>query len=109
MAPHTEIFNGLYGLYRGLLTVNWIGFIIAIITTLKQGILWILIIVDINYDFGYFGNFYIEHLMIGGVFILLFYFASIIFEKRLKRFSLRFADSVYRNFYALYSRIHARS
>lgn len=105
MAPHTEIFNGHYGLYRGLLTVSWIGFIIAIITTLKHGVLSILELSGINYDFGYFGKFYIQHLMIGCVFIPLFYLASTIFEKRLKRFSLRFADSVYRNFYAWSCRI----
>lgn len=87
VAKHAEIFNGTYGLYRGLLSSCVVNEIIFSGLMLASAL--------------HFGN--RSHLLPFYVTTSLFFaVASIFFKRRFTRFGKRFADSVYRSFYVLY-------
>ena len=99
IAQHTEIFNGLYSLYRGLIAVNMIGIFIMTIITLKH-LLWLaLFFLNTNLPSGNIWNFNELQLGLSITFLLLLVASKPWLESRLERFSQHFADSVYRNFY----------
>jgi len=102
VALHTEIFNGIYGLYRGILIVWDVGIIISFLITLKH-LMWLFFLVqDIEPPIGPFWRFENFQLILGIIFLFFFIFSHSTLESRLKRFSQRFVDSVYRNFYVWY-------
>lgn len=95
IAGHTEAFNGIYGLYRGLIGGAILSEVIFLIGTIK----YIFTTVFISSEWKKFV-----------LFISLTLFFEICrktFYKRLERFGNRFADSVYQNFYAYYCSIQA--
>lgn len=99
VAVHTEIFNAIYSLYRGMLASVWIGIIISSIITLKHLIWWIFS--KLNITFPPFAFFHFEKLQLElGIALLAFFIVCIHpIEARLKRFARHFANSVYRSFY----------
>lgn len=101
-ARHVEVFNGMYGLYRGFLAATWLGIGVSAAITLKSVSIYTLQAIGIalpNQPF-----FAIEPITAA-----LAAFGSIGFialrgpiQCRLERFARRFADAVYRSFYAWY-------
>jgi len=98
-ATHTEIFNGIYSLYRGMLAAVWIGLVISLAIFLKASILAVLALVKAQLPQG-------DLFKANATLIAFSALASILFglcirpiRKRFARFGWRFADSVYRNFY----------
>ena len=103
-AQHTEIFNGIYSLYRGLLVVNFSAMIASLLVTLKHLLWLIFIMLNINPPIGAFWVFESFHLGLGIIVLLLCYFSIRPLKSRYKRFAQLFADSVYTNFYVWYKR-----
>lgn len=104
-AIHTEIFNGIYSLYRGLLASVWVGVVVSGIISLKH-LLWFLFsLLDWTLPKSEF--FYFEKLQLElGIAFLIFFIVTIRpLESRFKRFAKHFANSVYRNFYVWCKRI----
>lgn len=103
-ALHTEIFNGVYSLYRGMLAVTNIGIIVSAVITAKQILLIVLPLSRISVSSSPFWSFSDFHLTLSiGVFV-----SSVLIrfplKERFKRFAQHFASSVYRNFYVWFKR-----
>lgn len=103
-ALHTEIFNGVYSLYRGMLAATNIGIFVSTLITVKQLIL--LLLPSFNFGvpsspFWYFSDF---HFGIGIAALLFFLLIRKPLTERFKRFAQHFANSVYRNFYVWFKR-----
>ncbi len=103
-ALHTEIFNGVYSLYRGMLAATNIGIVVSLSIIIKQVILLLLTLCKSNVMSNPFWHFSDFHLSLGiGVFIFLFLIRQAL-GTRFKRFAQHFANSVYRSFYVWFKR-----
>jgi len=103
-ALHTEIFNGVYSLYRGMIAATNIGIIVSAVITAKHILLLLLPLLTISVPSSPFWFFSDFHLGVGiGAFI-----SSILIRRpmkeRFKRFAQHFANSVYRSFYVWFKR-----
>jgi hypothetical protein len=96
---YVEVFNGLRGLFRGLTTSGYFGFLIAIVIVFKQ--LWLWLSTEMAYTLPE-ESFYVYepvHLFFGLIMLLIFTIFIKICTKRLIHFQKYFVDAVYRNFY----------
>jgi hypothetical protein len=98
-ALHTEIFNGVYSLYRGMLAATNIGIITSVIIIIKHLIILILNCFKISVPSSPIWTFSGFHLGIGIGALLLFLLIHHPLEARFERFAQHFANSVYRSFY----------
>lgn len=103
-ALHTEIFNGLYGLYRGILVTNWIGCIVSLTIAWKQIIILLCAYFKLHLNYSGFLNYNNFQLWAGCIIALFLILLMRPLEMRFKRFGQSFAGSVYRNFYVWYKR-----
>jgi hypothetical protein len=103
-ALHTEIFNGIYSLYRRMLAAVWVGVFVSGIISLKH-LLW-LFLSELKISLPQCTFFLYEKLQLTlGIGFLIFFLVTIRpLKARFKRFAQHFANSVYRNFYVLCKR-----
>ncbi len=100
VAQHTEIYNGIYGLWRGLLVSFYIGFWVFLIESVKHA--WTIASIATTTGSAGIGRVHLEPFALS-VTATLFFGLSLPFARsRFKHFGERFADSVYRNFLAYY-------
>jgi hypothetical protein len=103
-ALHTEIFNGVYSLYRGMLAATNIGILVSLLISAKQAILLLLRFFKVAVPSSSFLIFSEFHLSVGVGSLLFFLLIRRTLDSRFKRFAQHFANSVYRNFYVWFKR-----
>jgi len=102
LSSQTDIFNGFYGLYRGLNIVKKVVLCSTLIITVKQLLYLMFNFNDVSFLSVQLSN-YDPQLLVVGIMVSIFtYGVSSQLLSRCKRFSNRFSDSVYRNFYVWY-------
>lgn len=101
-ALHTEIFNGIYSLYRGMLAAVWIGIIVNGIVIIKNLALWYWS--STKFPESVFFVFDENNLEYSALFLVFLILVVNPLKSRFRRFGGHFANSVYRNFYAWYRR-----
>lgn len=100
VALHTEIFNSVYSLYRGLIAATNVAIVVSAVITVKYILLLLLPFFRVSIPLSHFWSFSVFHLGIGISTLILSLLVRIPLKERLKRFAQYFANSVYINFYA---------
>lgn len=98
-ALHTEIFNGVYSLYRGMIAATNIAILISAVITTKHVLLLLLPLFVTSVPptpFWFFSDF---HLSAGLATLISSLLVLHPMKERFKRFAQHFANSVYRSFY----------
>jgi len=103
-ALHTEIFNGLYSLYRGMSAATNIGIIVSACVTAKHTLLLLFQLLRIYLSSGPFWLFSDLQLGLGISALIILILIRKPIKKRFKRFAQYFANSVYMNFYVWFKR-----
>ncbi|MBI3766498.1 MAG: hypothetical protein HY277_08365 [Ignavibacteriales bacterium] len=98
-ASHTEIFNGIYSLCRGMLAATDLGVITSVVIIAKYAIILLLPCFKFTFQPTPFWSFSDLHLGLGIGALISFLMIRRPLQARLKEFGERFADSVYRSFY----------
>lgn len=101
---HTEIFNGVYSLYRGMIAATNIAIIVSAVITVKQILLILLALSRISVPSSPFWFFSDFHLGIGVGALISSILIRLPMKERFKRFAQHFANSVYRSFYVWFKR-----
>ncbi|MCK4231567.1 hypothetical protein KAX21_01330 [candidate division WOR-3 bacterium] len=100
---HTEIFNGIYSLCRGIIATACISIVMIGAIGIKQLLLLILPCINVALPQGKFWEYDSVTLGLSAALLLIFVLAVWLLKSRFREFALRFVDSVYRNFYTWYS------
>lgn len=100
---YVEIFNGMYSLYRGWLATSWLGLGLSIIALIKQVVLGLFVSPGLTAQATAWA-FDLPQLASSLLALILFIVSIRLLSGRLQRFGERFADSVYRHFFAWYRR-----
>ncbi len=100
VAQHTETYNGIYGLWRGLLVSFYVGFWVFLVESLKH-VWWIASIATTTGGDG-ISRVQLEPFALSVIATLFFGMSLPFARSRFKHFGERFVDSVYRNFLAYY-------
>lgn len=103
-ALHTEIFNGVYSLYRGMIAAINIAIVVSAVITVKHILLLILPLFKVSVTSSPFWFFSVFHFGVGLSTLIFSLLVRIPLRERLKRFAQYFANSVYVNFYAWFKR-----
>jgi hypothetical protein len=99
IASHTEIFNGIYGLFKGFLSVVWIGIPLSVLIISKHLLWFVLSLKNVSLPEGLFWQYDLLQVKIGVPLLVVSILLIHPMECRFKYFAEKFADSVYRTFY----------
>lgn len=103
-AQHAEIFQGLYGLYRGLLTAAALGMVASLAIAAKQLVLHALQANAIALPSGAFYRIDSTQLITAVLLLVGFLCVWPLLAQRLKRFARHYATAVYESFYGWYEK-----
>lgn len=99
-SQQSDIFQGLYGLYRGLLSVGMIGLVVSSFIAIKHVVLLSLHLSGFQLPQNDFLVFDKVQLISAGLLLLFILVTRPLVTQRLKRFARHYTSSVYRSFFA---------
>lgn len=99
-AQQSDIFQGLYGLYRGLLSVGVIGLVVSSFITIKHTVLLSLHLSGFQLPQNDFLVFDKVQLISAALLLVFILVTRPLLTRRLQRFARHYAGAVYRSFFA---------
>ncbi len=99
-AQHAEIFQGLYGLYRGLLAFGLVGLVSSFIFAAKEVMLLVCVLNGIPLPQQSFFSYDLMQLIASGLLFAFLLATRYLLYLRLQRFSKHYVNAVYESFFA---------